>query len=288
MVDFNECLEELELDDHVYKGFTYTWCANWKESTRSQLRKLDRVLCNEKWIVCSPTCKVYIEKSGVSDHCKLRVMMGNKLLSGPKPFRYQLFWEKHETYNEVVNGGWSKEVQGNEMTIIEEKMKSVKAELQKLNEERNQRKKHRRLSQAEEMLLQSKSRSNWLELGDANNKFFHSSLISRKSRNKLCTIKDAIGVVLIEPKDVINKAVGYFRKMFQVGEGVIGKASEYIQGRIPEHCIQALIAHPTRNEVKQAMNNMKKEKCPGPDGLSADFYQKNWSYVEEAVFKAVE
>ncbi|GAA0162362.1 hypothetical protein LIER_18467 [Lithospermum erythrorhizon] len=60
-------------------------------------------------------------------------MLGNKLPSGPKPFRYQLFWEQDETYNAVVSKGWSKEVQGDEMTIIKKKMKSIKAELQKLN-----------------------------------------------------------------------------------------------------------------------------------------------------------
>ncbi|GAA0162361.1 hypothetical protein LIER_18466 [Lithospermum erythrorhizon] len=131
---------------------------------------------------------------------------------------------------------------------IQDKLYAGSLDVNTLIEERNAKDMHRRLSQAEKMLLQAKSRNTWLELGDANNRFFHSSLISRQSRNKLCTIKD-------------------------------GRATKYIHGKIPEQCIHALLAQPTRNEVKQAMSSMKKEKCPDPDGLFVDFYQKNWNCV---------
>ncbi|GAA0146878.1 hypothetical protein LIER_36402 [Lithospermum erythrorhizon] len=176
--------------------------------------------------------------------------------------------------NEVYYSKVQQQVKEAELHLerVYDKLYAASLDMNVLIEEMNVRKKHRRLSQVEEMPLQSKSRNTCLELGDTNNKFFHSSLISRQSRYKLCIIKDATGVVLTEPNDVINEAVGYFKEIFQADERVTGKAAEYIQGRIPEHCIQALIGQPTRNEVKQAIDNMKKGKCPGPDGLSTDFY----------------
>ncbi|GAA0158931.1 hypothetical protein LIER_38755 [Lithospermum erythrorhizon] len=50
MNDFNLCIEETEVDDLVYRGHKFTWCANWREQHRSILRKLDRVVGNEAWM----------------------------------------------------------------------------------------------------------------------------------------------------------------------------------------------------------------------------------------------
>ncbi|KAG9130528.1 hypothetical protein Leryth_027147 [Lithospermum erythrorhizon] len=97
MNDFNLSIEEIEVDDLVCRGHKFTWCANWREQHRSILRKLDRVLGNEAWMRDFPTCEVYIESPSVSNHCRLKVMVNNQIPSCPKLFRYQKFWQQHET-----------------------------------------------------------------------------------------------------------------------------------------------------------------------------------------------
>lgn len=48
-----------------------------------------------------------------------------------------------------------------------------------------------------------------------------------------------------------------------------------------------LIGDVTVEEVKTAVMEFDPSKCPGPDGMTTAFYQKNWDLVGEVVFKAV-
>ncbi|GAA0168229.1 hypothetical protein LIER_22994 [Lithospermum erythrorhizon] len=57
--------------------------------------------------------------------------------------------------------------------------------------------------------------------------------------------------------------------------------------RVPEENKQLLIKQPTSEEVNEVVKCLKKRKCPGPDGMTTEFYKKNWGIVGEDVFKAI-
>ncbi|GAA0160269.1 hypothetical protein LIER_16859 [Lithospermum erythrorhizon] len=94
---FNKCIDEIEIDDFLARGCKYTWCVNWKEINQSSLRKLDRIMCNEACLYQFKTCEAFFETPGLSDHCSML-----EVLNCPKPFRYQTFWEEHNTYKSIV------------------------------------------------------------------------------------------------------------------------------------------------------------------------------------------
>ncbi|KAK2653195.1 hypothetical protein Ddye_013051 [Dipteronia dyeriana] len=48
MEDFNDCLQDSELDDLRFSGFLHTWCN--KRSNGCISKKLDRVLVNNDWL----------------------------------------------------------------------------------------------------------------------------------------------------------------------------------------------------------------------------------------------
>lgn len=43
----------------------------------------------------------------------------------------------------------------------------------------------------------------------------------------------------------------------------------------------------TGKEVKDGLWSMKPFKAPGPNGMHADFYQRNWNVVEDMVVRVV-
>ena len=45
---------------------------------------------------------------------------------------------------------------------------------------------------------------------------------------------------------------------------------------------------PTIDEIKAALHEMGAGKAPGPDGLPAMFYQKNWNIVGEEVTQLIQ
>ncbi|GAA0148021.1 hypothetical protein LIER_07572 [Lithospermum erythrorhizon] len=132
--------------------------------------------------------------------------------------------------------------------------------------------------------LSSRFRSTWLELGDANTNYFHSSITINQCRSKLCTIKNAEGTILTEPEDIVKEVVTYFQTMFIVVDNVDADYVELINTRVDEDYKGMLVAQPTKDEVDKAMLSMKVGKSPGLDGLTAEFYQRNCSLIGNDVF----
>lgn len=58
------------------------------------------------------------------------------------------------------------------------------------------------LARHEVSMLRKKSRVQWMELGDSNNHFFHSTLKERRCRNNILTLKDELGHTLEDDKEI--------------------------------------------------------------------------------------
>lgn len=46
---------------------------------------------------------------------------------------------------------------------------------------------------------------------------------------------------------------------------------------------EGLLAHPTIVEVSVVVHNLNTWKCPGPDGLNGEFYEKSWGTITNDV-----
>lgn len=62
----------------------------------------------------------------------------------------------------------------------------------------------------EESLLKQKSRVQWQDLGDANNSFFHRSLMVRRNRNQINRIQKEDDSFLYEENEIRDEAEIYF------------------------------------------------------------------------------
>ncbi|PKI33478.1 hypothetical protein CRG98_046127 [Punica granatum] len=86
MVNFEECLSTLNLFDHRYVGCHFT--RSNKRSEGFQVRKLDRVLINEDWLLKGLSSTVEFLAPGISDHSPALLVVGDKVEYGKKPFKF--------------------------------------------------------------------------------------------------------------------------------------------------------------------------------------------------------
>jgi hypothetical protein len=70
----------------------------------------------------------------------------------------------------------------------------------------------------EETLWKQKSRIQWLKEGDKNTRFFHNSLIQRRSRNHIVEIKAPDGSTKVKKEDIENELLHYFQNLLSKPE----------------------------------------------------------------------
>lgn len=75
------------------------------------------------------------------------------------------------------------------------------------------------------------SRENWLKLGDRNTKFFHTSILLRRRRNKIEALLDDRDQWISDQKQLKEMAECYYSKLFN-SDPLSG--GEFISGQFPQ------------------------------------------------------
>ncbi|GAA0184585.1 hypothetical protein LIER_31873 [Lithospermum erythrorhizon] len=127
MLEFNTCLEVMDVTKLSSHGCLYTRSPNW-QSRNSCLRKLDYGFCDEYWLRVFGQSSAHFLQPGVVIHWK------QDIVNGPKLFKYQAFWQEHSSYEMVVQDAWGTEVGSwSALEVVLRRLKLVKQELNKFN-----------------------------------------------------------------------------------------------------------------------------------------------------------
>lgn len=232
-------------------------------------------------------------------------------------FRFQAAWTSHPDFLNVVNNSW------NDNGDIDDNLNNLKRKLMLWNKNNFgnifARKKRlmarlegiqRKLTQGhstgliklerkirqelqatlyqEELYWYQQSREEWIVSGDRNTKFYHAATSIRKSRRKVCSLKNHEGDIITDQDVMKDMMFNFFTNLFAVSPG------GYVQD-ISRNCFPKLedtewttINAPlTNEEIKMAVFAMAPYKAPGPDGYHAGFYQHAWTRVSESVITHV-
>ena len=135
---------------------------------------------------------------------------------------------------------------------------------------------------AEEMFWRQKSTVLWLRKGDKNSKYFHALVKQKRARNRITQLLDENGNVVEDEEGLVANATSYFRQIFESSnpediDDALTEVSTSITGAVNEDLTRPV----TEWEVKLSLFAMHPEKAPGPDGMTALFYQKFWDIVKE-------
>ncbi|XP_056850846.1 uncharacterized protein LOC130500139 [Raphanus sativus] len=312
-VPFNNMIRNSGLLEFPAKGNKMSWQGRrGKGKGAFMVRcRLDRALANEEWHTLLP-CS-YTEYLGMvgSDHRPVVAYLEDKVIRKRGQFRFDKRWIGKEGFMESIAMGWAKDYGSDQVDIVKKISncrheiakwrrnnpptgKEKIGELQKaledvqMDDSRTQEdimEVSRKLQDAykdEEEYWHQKSRNLWNTLGDHNTNFFHALTKQRRTRNRIVGLHDTHGNWITEDTGIEKVAVDYFEDLFNTTsptdfEGFL----EEIRPGITPQMNQRLLRQASEEEVRTALFMMHPEKAPGPDGMTALFFQHSWHVVKQ-------
>ena len=141
----------------------------------------------------------------------------------------------------------------------------------------------------EEMIWFQKSREKWIELGDRNTKYFHTSTIIRRRRNRIEALKDDENRWILQSTKLEKLALGYYKRLYSMEDVdlVVERLSREVFDCLNQAEVTDLNKPFTPHEIEAAVRSMGKYKAPGPDGFQPVFYQTCWDTVGSSVIQFV-
>jgi hypothetical protein len=319
---FRRALEDCDLSDLGFCGPRFTWCNNRRDGNFTQER-LDRAVANSEWCSRFNHVRVQVLEAIASDHNPILVLFNEELVeSGPsrRAFKFEAKWQLDTECHEISKAAWEREVvESNQLREVQDRLSACQKDLAQWSKEKFGRdteilkQKRKRLLQLqgnnspshvedikqiqkeiddllerEDIKWKQRAKQNWFSQGDRNTKFFHAWANHRRKINTIRSITDDHGRTWRRQKEIGKAFVDYFGDVFTSnGVADFSQCLETMEPRISEEMNSDLVRPFTMEEVGMALSQMHPLKSPGPDGFSAGFFQKAWSFVGKKVSEGV-
>ncbi|KAJ7965205.1 Ribonuclease H [Quillaja saponaria] len=297
--DFSNWIEGCNLVDLKAQGPCFTWKGDKRNGYDRVVKRIDRVLANDVRIHLFKEALVRVLSRAKSDHNPLLLLVGGLVNSfAARPFRFEATWLMHKDFHKVIANSWRKDAAiHNSISDLTCKLKWWNKEIfwnyfqrkkqalsrlegiQKALERahsnylaRVEQDVHKDLLEAfyqEEILWYQKARGKWLNFGDRNSKFIHTSTIILRKRNKIISLKDNMGNWINDEEALKVMAIDFYTKVFyedQTAKPKLVMSAIFLSLEIEECNI--LGCNISMEEVKKALFNMQ----PGPDSFQGLFY----------------
>lgn len=132
----------------------------------------------------------------------------------------------------------------------------------------------------------SKSRVEWLNLGDSNTSFFYASVIQRRS-NRILSLKNFVGNWMEKDEEISNYICNYFHSLFSCNH-----ISEFPQDIVPNPSFIGLFSSLSAIlddiEIRDALFDLKPFKAAWFDWFQAAFFQQNWSFLSSSISNSIQ
>lgn len=135
----------------------------------------------------------------------------------------------------------------------------------------------------EEILWYQKSRSNWLNHGDRNTRYFHTTTIIRRRRNRVSGLKLPDGQWCYEDQMPRDHALSHFKNLYHDDSPAVWSYPTPGFPTLASDEIENLSLPVSEHEIHTAIFQMQPLKAPGPDGVHPLFFQKFWHIIGPAV-----
>ena len=257
----------------------------------------------------------------MSDHCPLFLCPQQRPRSKAR-FKFEQFWMKVPGFLEVVKGAWEKEVPGQSaLNILHHKLLSTATALKEWSSSLfsdakmqllmaqdvifhlDKAQESRALS-SEELALYRQlktrilglaaversrrwqcSRLIWLREGDACTKFFHLKANARRRKKAIPCLKTTTGEYVWSHAEKEQVVYDFFRDIIGQKEQRLCTL-DWDELALEGLQQQGLDLPFTTEEIWYAINQMPKEKAPGPDGFTTAFYTACWPIIQNDILAA--
>lgn len=124
-----------------------------------------------------------------------------------------------------------------------------------------------------------KSRTNWIQEGNRNTRFYHQSTIMRRNCARIRVLKFN-GEWVSDPGAITKHISNYFINLFgRHQEEMYSEGLEWEGRCMDSNQASRLSRTATLDEVRKAVFGIKRWGSPGPDGIQAAFSQDYWDHV---------
>jgi hypothetical protein len=162
----------------------------------------------------------------------------------------------------------------------------LKAQEIKLNQQLEVRRKQ------EEILWKQKSRVQWLREGERNTKLFHRTVIQRRDSKKITDLISYDGDMVHSHGDMENTLISHFQNLLTEPwadrQEAINKVTRHVPSLVTPEQNVGLLRPITIEEVDQALQETPKDKAPGRDGFTSDFFHHCWLLIRTEVWEIIE
>lgn len=153
-----------------------------------------------------------------------------------------------------------------------------------MEEETSARERWQFLSDLEEKILSQKAKLHWLNIGDGNNKQFHCAARVRETRNAIREIQRSDGTVADNQEDIKKEAVSHFSSFLSYEPADYrGVTMEDMQSLLDFRCSEemrsSMVREVSAEEIRKVIFGMARNKSPGPDGYTYEFFKAAWPVV---------
>nr|GEU94564.1 ribonuclease H-like domain-containing protein [Tanacetum cinerariifolium] len=211
MVDFKECVKDLEIKDINSYGMFYTWIEKRKNHDLGIFKKLDRVMGNGNFVSTFERSYTNFLPYLTTDHCHVILAFHEVNNFKPKSFSFLNFLADKDNFIPTIKENWNFEVKGFAMFVLAKRLKNMKLHMRRLNKHNGNvldKDPHNALLREEEMvysraytndvldeekLLNQKTKIEWLRKGDHNTAYFHNVLKGWVSKSRIKVVTDDAG-----------------------------------------------------------------------------------------------
>ncbi|KAJ9536667.1 LOW QUALITY PROTEIN: hypothetical protein OSB04_un000140 [Centaurea solstitialis] len=322
MVEFFECVEDIEVFDVSYTGIQHTWCQKPRDETGLR-RKLDRILANVEFTGRFDDARARFHPRGISDHSPGVLMFKGGKRRRRFGFKFDNFLVDHPLFIPTVQQAWEVHVEGTFMYRITTRLKSLKEPLRKLrrsygnltvkvadlkveldviqlacdldpfNVELKEdlealRVAYLQACRDECVCMKQRAKVQWLNEADSNTRFYHNVVKERRHSNQVRSVCNSDGVYVHDdevPYAFIEHLKGFLGTADVSLDPVIPQASFQNKLSLTEalHMIRPI----TDSDIRDAMFQIGIDKAPGSDGFTSQFFKAAWGIVGRDVTVAI-
>jgi len=140
----------------------------------------------------------------------------------------------------------------------------------------------------EEIMEKQRSRIEWLKDGDRNTAFFQAKSRERARTNRITALRRDDGSTATTQEALETTAMEFYHNLFTRQEVLDpGPVLDHVPEKVSPEMNDWLLKPYSEEEVRQAIFCMGPNQAPGPDGLTAGFYQLHWDTLGPSVTLAV-
>lgn len=278
---------------------------------------MDRAICYDEWRRLLPDATVRHPIHAHSDHCPLLVALHGVELAklGEKPFKFQAAWLLHADFENMLKRkwqwsgdfmcslkclaeklhAWNRDTFGNvfwRKSRLRRRLEGIAKELDVrpsvglLKLKMNLKREWADVLLQEEVLWMQKSRIDWLCFGK-NSKFFHTSTLVRRRRNRVVTLQNEDRVWVEDAADLKGMALALYKELFTSERLAGGEFTTGCFPRMDASTTKELSKEVSMEETQRALRDMGSYKVPWPDGYQAIFFKKTREITGAAIHSFV-